>query len=162
MLGNMLSIAFFNFFGLINRTANYFLEQTGSTPYIFPLYLLQAIFLPLQGFGNALVYGKLVPRLYNVCGSRLRVRTSATSPSRRSAFPGRVMQQLSFHEVEPQLLDDQDTFHAGTPGCFSGKRISIRVPPGELSHVICPPSVSLRLSMLERPLPALTRLRSKP
>ena len=55
-----------------------------------------------------MVYGKLVPRLYNVCGSRLLVRTSATSPSRRSAFPGRVMQQLSFHEVEPQLLDDQE------------------------------------------------------
>ena len=84
-------------------------EATGGICFRFPLIFAQALLLPLQGFGNALVYGKLVPRLYNVCGSRLRVRTSATSPSRRSAFPGRVMQQLSFHEVEPQLLDDQDT-----------------------------------------------------
>ena len=53
----------FYFFGLLNRLTNYILASMGSRPYVFPLYLLQAVFTPLQGFGNALVYGGLYTKL---------------------------------------------------------------------------------------------------
>ena len=53
----LMVFVFFNSFGLINRTTNFCLEKMGKAPYVFPLYALQAALLPLQGFGNACVYG---------------------------------------------------------------------------------------------------------
>lgn len=52
-----------NAFGLVNRGTNVILELHNQPPFVFGLYLLQALLLPLQGFGNAVVHGNVVPAM---------------------------------------------------------------------------------------------------
>ena len=66
-------------FGLINRTVNLIISSSGGVPCRPRPYLLQAVFNPLQGFGNAIVYCGLYTRLANWLRSGSLARRSAIS-----------------------------------------------------------------------------------
>lgn len=101
-----------NLMGLVNRATNFVLEANGRTPFVFALYAAQAILFPLQGFGNALVYGRCLEWKRLVCGGH------RAHPTRRAPL-------LSFRWTDRQL----DAQLRGTLPDGGAARDLRRLPP---------------------------------
>ena len=114
-------------FGLINRACNTVLEHDlpPKRPFIFPLYVFHAFFLPLAGFGNALVHGDLLAKLIDAARAALGLPPLDTS-AYPALLPGRRRAALSFHhsEVVPGRL-----LESGEVSSAAAAATAIRFPP---------------------------------
>ena len=126
----LLVFLFVNAFGLANRAANIVLEAYGSTPYIFPLYALQALFTTMQGLGNALAYGKLCgitsPREW-----RSRGQPGTASSLRKQALLSFRLPSSRLRGVSRPAVDEHRSHGSanGNSGSSGGRHSRLPPPP---------------------------------
>lgn len=148
----LLVFVVFYSFGMINRTTNAILESDHHVPFVFALYVLHAFFQPLQGFGNAVVHGNVLPVLAFLwrsivelgCYAGLARFVSASMPG------GRQQAALSFANEPPNEL-------LGEPLAAAGAPIILPAPSAVHLHIFAatwnlgeqgPPSAALLASWL--------------
>ena len=147
-----------NGFGLANRATNTVLEAAGATPYVFPLYALQAFFTTCNGLGNALAYGKLIA--FSARPREWRAQGAGSVHARKQAL-------LSFRLASSRIssrFSVADESHRnnsgfGSSGAARGARGQARAPP--------PPPASASLAIFattwnsgKGPPPPLEEIRS--